>query len=90
MPLIKKIDCLCHKENPQFYYYLYHYKSSNYIECNIFAQVSESICIYGNKIHLFRNSHTYIVFVCVCTCCEIFKLHDIIHIVGTQRNIVYI
>lgn len=87
MSRIKKMYCLCRQKNLRFYYYLYQYTSSSYIECNIFAQVSESISIYGNKIHLFRNSHTYKVYVCACR--EIFKLHNIIHNkVGTQRNVI--
>lgn len=62
---IEKMYCLCHQKNLQFQSYWYQYTISSYIECNIFAQVSESISIYGNKIHLFRNSHTFIVFVIV-------------------------
>lgn len=77
MPCLK-IYSLCQKENLQFYYCLHLYTSLRNTDCNIFAQVSESISIYGNKIHL----------TVVSVCCAICKRHNIIHRLSVMMYII--
>jgi len=87
MPLIKKVDCLCHKENFTTIY------------TNIKVQVILSVIYLHKSVKVFvfmeiKSTHLgtaiHILCLCVCACCEIFKMHNIIHIVGTQCDVVYI